>query len=90
VAIPTFDPMLATADVPSRKHPVIEPKWDGVRSIITLRTDGAVSIRSRNRQTFPRSWAVTSLALVTTCDHDGPRGHLEDFSQSGVRDLTAR
>jgi bifunctional non-homologous end joining protein LigD len=48
VAIPTFDPMLATNDAPPPKNPVIEPKWDGVRSIITLRADGTASIRSRN------------------------------------------
>src|ERR1700710_2721809 len=45
--------MLATRDVASPKHPVIEPKWDGVRKIITPRTDGTVSIRSRNGETSP-------------------------------------
>lgn len=45
---PTFDPVLATNDAPPPRNPVIDPKWDGVRSIITLRRDGTVSIRSRN------------------------------------------
>jgi bifunctional non-homologous end joining protein LigD len=48
VAIPTFDPMLASVDAPWPASPVIEPKWDGVRTIITLRADGSVALRSRN------------------------------------------
>lgn len=40
VVIPTFDPMLATSDALRPKNPVIEPKFDGVRSIITLHADG--------------------------------------------------
>lgn len=48
MTIPTFDPMLATTDAVWPKDPVIEPKFDGVRSIITLRADGTVAIRSRN------------------------------------------
>lgn len=48
MAIPTFDPMLATNNGPPPKNPVIEPKWDGVHSIVTLRADGTASIRFRN------------------------------------------
>jgi bifunctional non-homologous end joining protein LigD len=48
VTIPTFDPMLATTDAAWPKEPVIEPKFDGVRSIITLHAEGTASIRSRN------------------------------------------
>jgi hypothetical protein len=35
VAIPTFNLMLATPSGRWPKNPVIEPKWDGVRSICT-------------------------------------------------------
>jgi bifunctional non-homologous end joining protein LigD len=48
VAIPTFDPMLATPGGRWPNSPVIEPKWDGVRSICTLSADGTITIRSRN------------------------------------------
>lgn len=48
MSIPTFDPMLASTNAPWPASPVIEPKWDGVRTIITLHADGSVALRSRN------------------------------------------
>lgn len=48
MVIPPFDPMLASPNGAWPKNPIIEPKWDGVRSIITLHADGSVAIRSRN------------------------------------------
>jgi bifunctional non-homologous end joining protein LigD len=48
VVIATFDSMLATIDAVWPKDPVIEPKFDGVRSIITLHAEGTASIRSRD------------------------------------------
>ena len=37
VVIPTFDPMLSTSDALRPNNPVIETKFDEVRSTITLR-----------------------------------------------------
>src|SRR6187402_3177093 len=48
VAIPIFEPMLATNDGPRPANAVIEPKWDGVRCLITLHDDGRTTIRSRS------------------------------------------
>jgi bifunctional non-homologous end joining protein LigD len=49
--------MLATSDAPPPKNPVIEPKRDGIRSIITLRSDGIVSIRSRNGKDLTNAYS---------------------------------
>jgi bifunctional non-homologous end joining protein LigD len=48
VAIPIHAPMLATLDAPWPRDAVVEPKWDGVRSIVTVQRDGTVTIRSRH------------------------------------------
>lgn len=48
VAIPLFGPMLASNEGRRPANAVIEPKWDGVRCIVTLRADGSASIRSRS------------------------------------------
>jgi bifunctional non-homologous end joining protein LigD len=71
VVIPTFDPMLATLDGAWPKDPIIEPKWDGVRSMITLRADGSAMIRSRNGKDVTGAYPELHVRPPSMAGRDG-------------------
>lgn len=71
VAIPDFRPMLATNDGPRPRDAVIEPKWDGVRALITLHPDGRVTIRSRTGRDVTASYPELTARPASLEGRDG-------------------
>ena len=63
--------MLATVDGPRPRNAVIEPKWDGVRALVTVRADGRVSIRSRNGRDVTESYPELRAWPPSMRDRDG-------------------
>jgi len=94
VPIPTFDPMLATVDGPRPRGAVIEPKWDGVRSLITLRADGRCPIRSRNgrdvTESYPELHAGPSSMIGRDGVFDGEIIAIDDAGRASFQRLQRR
>jgi len=63
--------MLATVDGRRPRDAVIEPKWDGVRSLVTLRSDGRMSIRSRNGRDVTDSYPELSARPPSMSEREG-------------------
>jgi bifunctional non-homologous end joining protein LigD len=94
VDIPVFEPMLATLDAPWPRGAVIEPKWDGVRSIVTVRADGAVTIRSRHGKdvtsSYPELHAVPRELAGRAAVFDGEVIAVDDAGRCSFQRLQRR
>jgi bifunctional non-homologous end joining protein LigD len=92
-----YKPMLASvADTPfSSEGWIFEVKWDGIRAISYVESDGQLSIRSRNnlelRQNFPEFQELSTLTRGTVLDGEiiVMNGGKADFQKLIERSKTA-
>ncbi|CAN5496276.1 ATP-dependent DNA ligase [soil metagenome] len=94
VAIPTYEPMLATLDAPWPRDAVIEPKWDGLRSIFAVQRDATVTIRSRHGKdvssSYPELHSLPDELVGREAVLDGEVIALDDAGRSSFQRIQRR